>query len=327
MLLKFFSSYFCYLLFVMMTVIPLLSIALWIFLSRKIRVKVAFSQEDVEKEEIQRAFLILNHPKFAFATNCNICLRIENTFYGEVEDKWITLPLLPGREQSIEFPLKAARCGQVKITVRETRLFDLMGWVSYNKVENQPNQYVVMPKYKELSTFAIADYKNGLQECEEARGKGSDFSEISDIREYQQGDRIKDIHWKLSARKDTLLVKERVNLSGEELVVLLELGGVTKQVEEVIEDTYQFCVGVIKQRIPLCILWYQDNHQGFMEYQVGNDLELKNTFCKLFQMGRGNDEGRGDSIRWMQILRPLITNYVYLYREEGKARVRVMENV
>lgn len=41
----------------------------------------------------------------------------------------------------------------------------------------------------------------GMNEAEESRKKGHDFSEVVDVREYQPGDKLQNIHWKLSAKK------------------------------------------------------------------------------------------------------------------------------
>ena len=37
---------------------------------------------------------------------------------------------------------------------------------------------------------------------------GYDPSELFDVREFQNGDRLQSVHWKLSARTDELMVKE-----------------------------------------------------------------------------------------------------------------------
>ena len=41
----------------------------------------------------------------------------------------------------------------------------------------------------------------------ESKKKGYDFSEVTGIREYIPGDKLQNIHWKLSAKKDILMVR------------------------------------------------------------------------------------------------------------------------
>ena len=50
-------------------------------------------------------------------------------------------------------------------------------------------------------------------------------SEIYDIREYQIGDPLRSIHWKMSAKKDALLVKEPLEEYGGHSRVLLRMSG------------------------------------------------------------------------------------------------------
>lgn len=45
--------------------------------------------------------------------------------------------------------------------------------------------------------------------------KGDDPTEIYDIHKYQEGDQLKNIHWKLSARYQDILVKDNAMLVGE----------------------------------------------------------------------------------------------------------------
>ena len=48
-------------------------------------------------------------------------------------------------------------------------------------------------------------------------------SEIYDIKEYQAGDPVKSIHWKMSAKKDKLMVKEPLEEYGGHSRIILQL--------------------------------------------------------------------------------------------------------
>ena len=54
--------------------------------------------------------------------------------------------------------------------------------------------------------------------------KGNDLSEIFDIREYVPGDDIRSIHWKLSSKTDTLILKEASDPSHYNVVILPDFG-------------------------------------------------------------------------------------------------------
>jgi hypothetical protein len=55
----------------------------------------------------------------------------------------------------------------------------------------------------------------------ERNAKGNDTSEIFEIRNYRSGDRPQQIHWKLSAKEQELMVKEFADLTGEMFEIFL----------------------------------------------------------------------------------------------------------
>lgn len=54
--------------------------------------------------------------------------------------------------------------------------------------------------------------------------KGSDASEVFDLRTYQPGDDIHTIHWKLSQKTDELLVREPADSPRFDTLVLMDIG-------------------------------------------------------------------------------------------------------
>ena len=53
---------------------------------------------------------------------------------------------------------------------------------------------------------------------------GMDSQEIFDTRYYRQGDLLKNIHWKLSAKADDLLVKEFSMPADQSVEIYLDMG-------------------------------------------------------------------------------------------------------
>ena len=53
--------------------------------------------------------------------------------------------------------------------------------------------------------------------------KGDDVSQISQIRNYIPGDKLQNIHWKLSAKNEELQVKEFSKPYSDEVTLLVDL--------------------------------------------------------------------------------------------------------
>ena len=68
----------------------------------------------------------------------------------------------------------------------------------------------VMPQIDEIPVRITDRVRNffGDSDIYDDLRPGYDPSELFDVREFQNGDRLQSVHWKLSARTDELMVKE-----------------------------------------------------------------------------------------------------------------------
>ncbi len=62
-------------------------------------------------------------------------------------------------------------------------------------------------------------YRNSVN----LRGRSEDPFTIKDIRKYREGDSLKKIHWRLSAKHDDLLVRNPSEVSGDEVNLLIDM--------------------------------------------------------------------------------------------------------
>lgn len=106
-------------------------------------------------------------------------------------------PLLPAR--------RYAPCGPADLPCHRARVYDALGLVGLPlqlptacsiAVEPEPLEPAELPN---LSQFQYRSYHPK---------PGGGFSEIHDLREYRPGDSLHEIHWKLSAKTDKLIVRE-----------------------------------------------------------------------------------------------------------------------
>jgi len=116
-------------------------------------------------------------------------------------------------------------CGTVYLYVEQVRLFD---YLSLFKVKGEcfyNSSIVVMPKLYKPTHDNERAYNAYLSEVDEySQDKsGDDPSEIFDLREYADGDNLNRIHWKLSSRGESLIVKEYSCPIAKTELILVEL--------------------------------------------------------------------------------------------------------
>lgn len=122
--------------------------------------------------------------------------------------------------------IKAEKAGFCRIEISRILYYDFLHLFNgRRKMKNGisvlvlPNVYPVAMEIQ--SAFRYYGEDSGLYYDDE---EGNDPSEVLEIREYRAGDRLQKIHWKLSQRTDTLMVKEYSEPIGFAVVFLLDTG-------------------------------------------------------------------------------------------------------
>ena len=103
-----------------------------------------------------------------------------------------------------QYPIDTAHCGAYTYTVDAIRVYDVFGLFCIKKKGRAKCEVVVRPI---PSMPDVMPEMNGFKAKVLAKSN-SPYSEIYDVRDYVIGDPIKNIHWKASAKKDKLLIKE-----------------------------------------------------------------------------------------------------------------------
>lgn len=119
----------------------------------------------------------------------------------------------------IKIPVKSEHCGAYSCRVTKVLIYDLFGFFHMSKNISKSGAYLILPSpiMPEIMPDAFGFKAKNL------RKTNNQNTGIYDIREYQQGDPLKSIHWKMSAKKDNVLVKEPLEEFGGHSRVFVKL--------------------------------------------------------------------------------------------------------
>ena len=104
----------------------------------------------------------------------------------------------------MEIPVDTSHCGSYRYEIDRIRVFDPFGLFGFPVKRKASCEVVVHPVPQMPEAMPRL---NGFK-AKTLRKSSSSYSEIYDVRDYVAGDPIKNIHWKASAKKDALMVKE-----------------------------------------------------------------------------------------------------------------------
>lgn len=107
--------------------------------------------------------------------------------------------------------------GNVNLKIR-----DVFNVLELRKNINTKNYVKIYPRIYEMVS-PNSGGKDIFRDSIDFKGSNEDQFTIKDVREYRQGDSLKKIHWKLSARYGELYVRNFENISSEQSVIFIDL--------------------------------------------------------------------------------------------------------
>lgn len=136
----------------------------------------------------------------------------------------ITIPSAPKQSNTICFDITSKYCGVVNIKLFQTKVYDNLKLFCLRKRHQQECSVLVMPKLYDIPIVVENVSTEVLESDVFSKTKsGDDCSEIFDIRQYHDGDKLNRVHWKLSSKNEEVYVKEYSLPISNAIVILPEI--------------------------------------------------------------------------------------------------------
>ncbi len=144
----------------------------------------------------------------------NVKIKIHTRFLptGEENSSIASLPVPSLRSETVTVNVGAEHCGAAEITVEYVKISDLMGLFSVKICKNKLKARIhIVPKiserFAELAKKYLAIGSEDTARESADRTDCTDPGDVCGFREFAPGDRLSLIHFKLSARFDSDIVK------------------------------------------------------------------------------------------------------------------------
>ncbi len=142
-------------------------------------------------------------------TRCRIYLVIETTKNKRHKRK-VNMMCPAKSSETMSISVKCPYCEVIKVHIKKIGVFDYLNIFRLPKKNDALAQIIVMPHL--LDTDIVSRLTNAISDGEDTvysdKKAGDDPTEIFAIREYAGGDKIRNIHWKLSSKVNELMVKD-----------------------------------------------------------------------------------------------------------------------
>ncbi|MBR1750503.1 MAG: DUF58 domain-containing protein [Ruminococcus sp.] len=235
----------------------------------------------------------------------NLLIEIEhyNTIDSIKDTVKICTPLYPKEVQFLTMHLSSLHYGTIKLSITRCRISDMLRLFKMRlkrpakKAPYSETSFTVIPNIIPIEN-PIANYSEmGLETDEYSKDhKGDDPSEIFDIHEYQEGDKINRIHWKLSAKQDTTMVKDYSLPIANSIIMVFYMNIDRKQndfmgiYDAVVETVSAVTQYLSKNKTAHKVIWYDTITGENISMTIKDEEDSRLLISMLLRSGLYSDE-------------------------------------
>lgn len=264
------------------------------YLRKKIRIKM-LPIKGVEVGKNAKCCIVVRNDGKIPAVMAHTTIEITNMYSGQKKQKQMIFFVPPQKSVSAECDIANDHSGKIQCKINKFYLTDILGLIKIKAESKAHSNYTVIPQI--FDTFI--DYtmnETDIYDCEtySEERKGKDQSEVFQIREYVEGDSIKHIHWKLSSKLDSIVVKDPALPIDKDLMVFwdksIESASLSdEQKEAAAEMALSICQSLLEEGMAFNFV----AHNTEQSLCTQKEIQYQDTLAELIQqmLETGHREG------------------------------------
>ena len=234
---------------------------------------------EVGKENLVKV-IVTNKSRLALR-RAKVRLAVKDTISGHVERSWMKLPILFHGEQNFVRNVAFPGAGNYEITLEKIRVYDPTGLMFGTVRVRSTASVLVMPVLHDVSVHLTGAVKMfyGESDVYDQHSPGYDRTELFRVREYQKGDRLQNVHWKLTAKQDELMVKDGSLPLSCPIVLVLKAFPRKKREQKAhvvsyLEAAASLSYSLVEAKCPHFVVWYDESEKDIVRLRVDDDESL-----------------------------------------------------
>lgn len=187
--------------------------------------------------------------------------------------------------------------GRGQVLVTQVWCYDCLGLIALplfgRRHSSLKEEMLVLPEAVAVPVRVSRESREyaGESDTYSTRRGGDDPAEIFRIRRYQAGDRLRSIHWKLSAREEELMVRELSLPLGCPVLFFLDMqkrGKRTRPLknwDEFLTVLFSVVCSIQREGCRLYVIWYDQVMQDIVRLRIETEEDV---YRLLIQQGRSS---------------------------------------
>ena len=221
--------------------------------------------------------LVITNPCLLPVNRLQALVVVHDVMRGRKKRYRMTLPAVPRGESEYIRSVSFSGTGNYEIYLKKLKMYDITGILSWSIPVKKQGAVQVMPELHVVPVRLTQATKNFYGEADvyDENQPGHDKSELFQVREYHPGDRLQNVHWKLTAKQDELIVKEYSLPKACPVILFLSYRpGKKKQLLYFLETVSSLSFSLMDAGCPHYIAWYDGAAADVMRIRVDDEESL-----------------------------------------------------
>lgn len=193
-----------------------------------------------------------------------------------------------------EFEITAQHCGFVELRLQRLRVWDPLRLLHIRVRFKEGRPVLRLPVFPPQNVLRVESARGEtLQDSgsdqEPAPAVGNEVWEVRQYREYQPGDCVKNIHWKLSARSDELWVKEYSRGDAHRIGLFLDLAErepLDADGKDVFYEIFLALITGLAQKYDcICVHWFDWREKQWEFWRIVEAEQYREILPRLYEAG------------------------------------------
>lgn len=182
--------------------------------------------------------------------------------------------------------LTAEEAGRYEVQLVWVKIYDASGLVSVKKRGKQAVSFIVLPTIYPANIRLTEAARNFVGDAEvyDTLRSGHDPAETFKLRAFRDGDKLQNIHWKLSAKEGELIVREKSLPRACVAVLLLEPFEETKKLTDAyLRTVASLSFSMMDMGCPHFVAWSSVRWQDVVRMRVDDEESFYECFLYLLE--------------------------------------------
>ncbi len=234
---------------------------------------------------------------------------VEDTLGGLKMKKWMKLSEVSSGENEYIRNVIFPGAGNYEVSIKKIKIYDFTGLLNINMSVRSTDRVQVMPQLYDVPVRLTMPIMNFYGEADvyDENTPGYDKSELFQIREYQKGDRLQSVHWKMTAKQDEIMVKEHSLPKACPVVFFLNFTPNSKLKSKVMcyfETAMSISYSMMDSGCPHYIVWYDYAENDVKRLRVDDEESLFYAMTILMK------------VKWEKLGEDIVLRYDDKFRQE-----------